>query len=65
MNKNLLSLIDSSYDIHSNDDVDENNYELQGNCGKRRKLTENERVLRWYVKKSLLKINLYDMIHTV
>jgi len=56
MNKNLLSLIDSSYDIHSNDDVDdENNYELQGNCGKRRKLTENERVLRWYVKKFTFK----------
>jgi hypothetical protein len=53
MNKNLLSLIDSSYDRHSNDDVDDdddNNYELQVNCGKRRKLTENERILRWYVK---------------
>lgn len=51
MNKNLLSLIDSSYDRHINDDVDDDyNYELQDNCGKRRKLTENERILRWYVK---------------
>ena len=61
MNKNVSSLINNSYESYKNnnnhddvdDDDDDDNYELDGNCVKRRKLTDNERILRWYENKLL------------
>jgi len=49
MNKNLLSLINTSYEIYNdNHNEDYDDYEVEDTGGKRRKLTDNERLLRWY-----------------
>ena len=66
MNKNSLSSINNSYESFNNnnnhdedDEDDDDNYGVDGNCVKRRKLSDNERILRWYVNKLLSYIYVY------